>query len=126
FDGIGCAGGSAAACVGAGFTCPRKTTAGRKGTSRTSRIVSGSGLGGGSGEFAVEVRGGMRVGYTGASLDADGADDAATLVRSGGSGRLSAPALHGGGGAAGVSGGAALGRSRFARGNSQEQAAASI
>jgi hypothetical protein len=47
------------------FTWPRKTTVGRMRTSRTRRIVSGLGSGGGAGELASKLSGGMMTVYTG-------------------------------------------------------------
>ena len=78
--------GSSAAGEGAGFTCPRNTTAGRSRTSRTSRIVSGAGSGGGSGEFALKLSGGMRTVYTGSPAEAEGGGTLSVLLRFGSNG----------------------------------------
>ena len=87
-EGVGGAGGAGLtlACEGAGFTCPRNSTDGRRRTSRTSNIVSGAGSGGGSGELASKLSGGMRTVYTGSPAEADGGGAFSVLLRSGGNG----------------------------------------
>src|ERR1035437_7362444 len=86
----------------------------RRRTSRTSRIVSGSESGGGVGELASKLSGGMRTVYTGSSAAAGAGDALSAFFGSDGRGWLRA--LISRGGAAG------LARSTAARGKSQEHA----
>src|SRR5437879_6546280 len=102
--------------MGAGFTWPRNTTVGRMRTSRTRRIVSGLGSGGGAGELASKLSGGMMTVYTGSWARVGGVA-ASGFFRLGCSGWLSVPISRAGDG---------RGRSIVGRGKSQEQEEASL
>src|SRR5450631_1952544 len=124
--GVGSEGGvgGAAGFEGAGFTCPRNSTVGRRRTSRTSAMVSGAGSGGGTGDLASKLSGGIRTVYTGSPVEPDGGCVFSVFLLSGGSGRASVPTSRFGCGCD-CAGGADFGDSSRARGNSHEQAAAS-
>src|ERR1700674_2815240 len=85
-------------------------------------MVSGAGSGGGSGELASKLSGGMRTVYTGSPAEADGGGEFSDLLRCGGSGGARAPTSLAG---RECGGGAGLGDSICARGKSHEQAEAS-
>src|ERR1700674_5972728 len=85
-------------------------------------MVSGAGSGGGSGELASKLSGGMRTVYTGSPAEADGGGEFSVPLRCGGSGGERAPTSWAGWE---CGGGADLGDSMWARGKSHEQAEAS-
>ena len=89
----GCVG---AACSGAGFTRPRNSYKGRNRTSRTSMIVSGDGMGGGSGEFALKLSAGISTVYTGSLPEADGGGVLSIFLRGGATGEARAAMSTGG------------------------------
>lgn len=89
----GCAG---AACSGAGFTRPRNSYSGRSRTSRTSMMVSGDGMGGGSGELALKLSAGMSTVYIGSLPDVEGGGMLSVFRRGGATGEARAAISTGG------------------------------
>lgn len=89
----GCVG---TACSGAGFTRPRNSYKGRKRTSRTSMIVSGDGMGGGSGEIALKLSAGMSTVYIGSLPELDGGGTPSVFLRGGTTGEARAAISTGG------------------------------